>query len=399
MSVINDMLDQLDRRNAQPVTVGGNVVSAAPLRASWRNARWKWLVLLAAAAALLATLLFSGLPEKLLTPAPAHVPRPISMGTGNESPTGAVAAADAAAATAPAIPTAAPTALAPAAPPAVNAVAPPVEALKPPAVAAKAAAPAAAVPDTVLPDTAGMPRPAPATATAAQSSAQAPAEVSPAPVRPDPKPAMLTEPPASEGSIDKRMASINPAQRAEQLYRQASELAAGGHSTQAIDRLFDTLKADPAHLAARQLGAVLLVEKGRLDEAAAVLRDGLDRAPAQPQLSYLLARIRVEAGDAAGALALLQGNEALSAEGFALRAGLLVRQGRHAEALPSYEAALRRNPDNAATWLGLAVALEAQGQAAPARQAYARAREAGALRGGLSAELQTYIAQKLSASD
>lgn len=360
MSVINDMLDQLDRRNAQPVTVGGNVVSAAPLRASWRNARWKWLVLLAAAAALLATLLFSGLPEKLLAPAPTHVPRPVSMGAGNESPAAAVNTA-------------------------------------PPA-------PAPAPPDTV---TAGIPRPAPATAAKAPvqgtvaPAPQAPAEPVQAAAQPEPKPApaMRTEPPATEGSIDKRIASLNPAQHAEQLYRQAAELAAGGHSTQAIDRLFDTLKADPTHLAALQLGAVLLVEKGRLDEAAAVLRDGLDRAPAQPQLSYLLARIRVEAGDAAGALALLQGNEALSAEGFALRAGLLVRQGRHAEALPSYEAALRRNPDNATTWLGLAVALEAQGQASAARQAYARAREAGSLRGGLSAELQTYIAQKLSASD
>ncbi len=397
MSVINDMLDQLDRRNAQPVTVGGTVVSAAPLRASWRNARWKWLVLLAAAAALLATLLFSGLPEKWLAPAPAHVPRPVSMGAGNESQAGAATLPGAVAATAQPTPTAAaPASTAPAltAPPAVAAVAPP-------AVEVKAAAPAAVRSDTV---TAGTPRPA--SATAAQAPAQsavappAPAEPAQAAARPEPKPvpAMLTES-AAEGSIDKRIASPNPAQRAEQLYRQASELAAGGHSTQAIDRLLEALKADPAHLAARQLAAVLLVEKGRLDEAAAVLRDGLDRAPAQPQLSYLLARIRVEAGDTAGALALLQGNEALSAEGFALRAGLLVRQGRHAEALPSYEAALRRNPDNATTWLGLAVALEAQGQASAARQAYARAREAGALRGGLSAELQTYIAQKLSASD
>jgi tetratricopeptide (TPR) repeat protein len=194
------------------------------------------------------------------------------------------------------------------------------------------------------------------------------------------------------------MAALTPGQRADQHYREASEFAASGHSTQAIALALEALNAEPNHIAARRLAAVLMVEKSRFDEAAALLRDGLERAPQQAQLAYLLARIKAETGDAAGALALLPPGDALSSEGFALRAALLSQQGEYASALPSYEAALRRNPDVTTTWLGLAVALDAQGQTTSARQAFMRAKSVGAARGDLSAELQTYIEQKLAAT-
>ena len=65
------------------------------------------------------------------------------------------------------------------------------------------------------------------------------------------------------------MAAQTPAQRAELAYRQAGELTASGHTNPAIDRALEAIQADPSHLAARRLAAVLLCEKGRFGEAAA----------------------------------------------------------------------------------------------------------------------------------
>jgi len=215
----------------------------------------------------------------------------------------------------------------------------------------------------------------------------------PSPVSPE----TLERASRTEASIDKKMVAQSPAQRAELFYRQAGEMAASGHNGQALDRALEAVQADPAHLAARRLVAILLCEKSRFDEAVTVLRDGLQRTPGEPQLAYLLARVKAETGDREAALSLLVPVDTLSGEGHALRAAILSQQGLYAQALPSFEASLRANPNNTAGWLGLAVALDAQGDSSQARQAFQRARDVGAVRGDLSGELQTYIEQKLAA--
>jgi len=198
---------------------------------------------------------------------------------------------------------------------------------------------------------------------------------------------------ASAASIEKRLVPPSTAQRAALAYRQAVELAGSGHGAQAIDKAKEALKADPDHTAARQLAATLLFENSRLDEASALLQEGLDRQPHQPPLVYLLARLKAEAGDAAGALATLAQADELSADGHGLRAVILARQGRYREALPAYEAAARLAPLNASWWLGLGVALDAEGQSANAVRALQRARALGSL----NAELLAFVDQKLAA--
>ena len=361
MSVINDMLAQLDKRRAKPVTVGDAVV-AAPAAAASPGTRWKLLVLVAVGAVAVSATALGSWPE-LMGSKPGRVPRPVGLAADvPAAPASAVAVA------------AAPASAASQTPPFGLSLSKPIPSEPKPFDRLRANGGSSGGSNGV------------------SSPASAPLQAKAAPEVP------AAQPPVTESSIDKKMATLSPAQRAESHYRQASELASTGHSTQAIERALEALKADAGHVAARQLAVVLMVEKSRFDEAAGLLRDGLERAPQQPQLSYLLARIKVETGDRASALVLLQGSELLSAEGFALRAGLLSQQGQYATALPSYEAALRKNPDVATTWLGLAVALDAEGQTGQARQAFLRAKAVGAVRGELSAELQTYIEQKLAAT-
>jgi MSHA biogenesis protein MshN len=185
---------------------------------------------------------------------------------------------------------------------------------------------------------------------------------------------------------------MTPEQRAALAYRQATEFAATGHSSQAIDKALEALRSESDHVAARQLAAVLMFEKKRYTEADTLLREGLLRTPREPQLAYLLARLQVETGDFAGALIVLAQAEGLSADGHGLRAGVLARLARYADSATSYEAAVRLEPENASWWLGLGVALDAEGQAANAKQAFQRARAIGTLKG----ELLGYVDQKLA---
>ncbi len=204
-------------------------------------------------------------------------------------------------------------------------------------------------------------------------------------------PAPATDP----SSVEKRVIPPSPSQRAAFAYRQALDNAASGHSHPAIALALEALQTEPDHLAARELAAVLMIESKRLGDAAALMREGLERQPQQPRLTMLLARIDAETGAPQTALDRLAAAPALDAEGHGLRAALLTRAERFREAASAYEAAVRLQPDNAAWWFGLGVALEANGQAPLARQALQRARAIGSLRGDALA----YIEQKLASRE
>lgn len=113
-------------------------------------------------------------------------------------------------------------------------------------------------------------------------------------------------------------------------------------------------------------------------------------------LARLLARVYIDQGAEAKALAILEGaspEHSDDAEFSALLGLLYQRAGRHREAVEAYERALRHG-DDARLWLGLAISLEGAEQPAAAREAYGRARERG-----LDPLLARYAAQRLAALD
>ena len=70
---------------------------------------------------------------------------------------------------------------------------------------------------------------------------------------------------------------------------------------------------------------------------------------------------------------------------------MLQRLGRYKEAAEHYQQALRLSPGEGRWWLGLGLALEAEGRANEAREAFQRARQSGTL----SSELTALVEQKL----
>lgn len=87
-------------------------------------------------------------------------------------------------------------------------------------------------------------------------------------------------------------------------------------------------------------------------------------------------RLQAARGETAAAIATLQdglGGRGVNADYHALLAGLLVRLDRHGEAQRHYERALESRPDQGAWWMGLGIALDAQGKKDEARKAFTRA--------------------------
>lgn len=397
MSVINKMLRDLEARRATPAAASGGVQATAPQR---KNSRVLGMLLLGAAA--VGATAFGDWPMLLGVKAHA-LPTPVQLEQADdpsaaangalaalEAPTGALpgalAASDAAATPSPANSPANS---------AANSAATVAANKAPAAPAPDAAAPALAAAQTPKAAAAFSPSAVPSTATLATGNVR-PVSLAPASApAPASTLAQSTAAPSTAPSVEKRLAALTPTQRAQALYRQGLELAGTGHGRQAVERLQEATKLDPTLVAARIHTVSMLLEQSRGAEAETLAREGLALAADEPQLATLLARVLADRGDSAGALALLDRSERLGADGFGLRAGLLSQQGHFNRALQDYEQAVRLQPGNSLWWLGLGVALEAEGRGQQARQVYGRAQAIGMER----SDLNNFIDQKLQQLD
>ena len=336
MSVINKMLQDLDRRQALGAATEPAVVR--PPAAKTGNREWFWrvlVVLLSAALAWMGWVAIQLLPRK-------PVATELAFRAAAEAKSRAEAAKPAPVATPPAEPVAAQPAPA-AAPPAQDAL-----------------------------------RLATTLQTPVQEAQPEPKVESPQPpVAVKPKPAAA--PSTAKPAVDKRDRKASSNDAAEAHFRRAALLLSHGRVSEAEERLQAALRSDPSHVGARQTYVSLLLEHQRVDAARRLLQEGLAIQPAQATFAFALARIHVEQRDYSTALEVMDrvGLAAGNPEFQALRGAVLQRLGRHAEALESYDNAIRGGTPPATTWIGLGISLEAVGRRTEAAQAYRRALTAG----------------------
>jgi MSHA biogenesis protein MshN len=184
-------------------------------------------------------------------------------------------------------------------------------------------------------------------------------------------------------------------ERVSSEYRNAVDLMNQGRVEPAIAAFSDVLRADARHAPARQSLVALLISRGRGPEAQGVLREGLAVLPENAAWSMLLARLQIEGGDAAGALATLDGAlpYARNRPDYHTFVGTLLQmQGRHKEAIAHYEIAVRLAPESGRSLTGLAMSLEEERRTSEARDAYARALATNTL----GPDLQAFVERKLS---
>ena len=225
---------------------------------------------------------------------------------------------------------------------------------------------------------------APATAAAARSEASVRAAAAPARAA------------AAQPEIRKQMREPTPRDLSENEYRKAVGLLNLGRLAEAEAGFQSALGHYPENHQARQGLIGLLVQGKKLEEAERVLEEGVRLAPAQTGFSLTLARVQADRGDSARAIATLQqGFEHAqgSADYAAFLAALLQRQGRHEEAIQYFQAALRVRPGTGVWWLGLGISLQAANQPAAAQNAYQQARAAGNLHPELAALAEQRLKQ------
>ncbi|MBX3661408.1 MAG: hypothetical protein KF804_03040 [Burkholderiales bacterium] len=155
------------------------------------------------------------------------------------------------------------------------------------------------------------------------------------------------EKPASvqPAEIEKQVREPTLRQRADAEFARGTAVLHRGQFAEARGAFEAALQIDATHHAARQALAGLLIDGRRPADAARVLQDGLQLAPAQHGFAMTLARLQVEAGDLdAGAQTLARSLEhpGASPDHVAFYAGLLQRQQKHAEAVVQFQQALSR---------------------------------------------------------
>jgi Tfp pilus assembly protein PilF len=249
-----------------------------------------------------------------------------------------------------------------------------------------------------------VPQPAPVETLRLAQTLQTPVAERPATApRPDPAPPpkpeapapRKAEPKAAKPLVAKRERAKPGSELAEAQFRRAALLLNQGRVSEAEEQLVGALHADPGHVTARQAYVALLLEQQRTDAARRVLADALAVDPSHPIFALALARILAEQRDYGGALEVMDraGSVARNADFLALRGAVFQRMQRHPEAIEAYQASVRGAPQPGTTWVGYGISLEAVGKRSDAAQAYRRSLGAG----GLTREVREYAEARIRA--
>ncbi|MGQ0544340.1 MAG: tetratricopeptide repeat protein [Betaproteobacteria bacterium] len=351
VSLINKVLQDLDRRQALGAGADAGVLRPAPANPQHREWFWRIVtVLLIAGVGWVAWTAYQLLPRPLVTDL-------------------AFLAAEEARARPKPVGVSAPVPVKPEAPAKIEEPPPPPA----PAQPARAATTPAAEPLKLAQEI----------ETPVRERAAAPARRAPEAV---PKPVAIAQ--ARKPAVDKRELVPSAADKAETHFRRAALLLNQGRVAEAEERLVAALKADPSHAAARQAYVALLLEQQRIDAARRQLQAALEIDAAQPTFALALARIHAAQRDYRAALAALDraGANGQHPEFQAMRGAVLQRLGRDAEAIEAFHVAVRGGPQPGTTWVNLGISLEAVGRKAEAAAAYRKA----VANGPLAAEAREY---------
>lgn len=344
MSLLNQMLNDLEQRRAEAGAAPTMHREIRPLPVVRQSSLWPRLVVLGVLIVSLALVAYWAMFQRPATPAaPASAVTPVTAAQ-------------------------------------VSDVALPVLSISPPSAAVALAEPTPPAPPESRPVV-----PAVSAANLQLSerlSLPAPVVASPAPTLPE------------TAAIEKRTIEINPREQAERLYRSGINQLAQGREQDGVTTLRAALRDDPEHFAARQTLVKVLLDRRAFAAAEGELDEGLQRLPKQTAWALLLARLRVDRGDAAAALAVLERheNDAMPAADYqAAMAAVLQRLNRLPEAEARFERATLLEPANGRWWLGLGMTREAQGKIAEAREAFRVALTSNVL----SADLRAYAEARL----
>lgn len=191
--------------------------------------------------------------------------------------------------------------------------------------------------------------------------------------------------------------SIKPAGgAAARSYKQARLFLDEWKTKRAVTELERTLLFDPSHIAARELLAALLLQQGDEFGAESLVDVGIINSPEHAPFLQLKARILSSRGETQLAIQILESvvpDQSYLVDHNTTLAALYQKSGDHAKAVSGYLALIDSDPEEPTLWSGLAISLDALGQYQAALKSYKQA-----LRGPmLSLELRRYAHQRVRA--
>ena len=168
---------------------------------------------------------------------------------------------------------------------------------------------------------------------------------------------------------------------------------ARGDLAEAETFLQQHLQHASSDLAARELLIGLMLRGNRYTAAIVQLDQGLMHHPRHLKFVMIKARLLAQSGDTAAAIQLLERSPVAGRDGVQLRqmlGALYQQQGRYEEAVENYRTLLAFTPGAGPAWVGLAISLDALGDA-EASDAYRRA----LVLGGLPVPAAAYARQRI----
>ena len=187
---------------------------------------------------------------------------------------------------------------------------------------------------------------------------------------------------------------VSPQQQAENEFRSAYLLAQQGKLSEAISGYKLALSLDPAHAMAREALVSALQESKRYAEAENILQEALTLDVKQTHFAMLLARLQVERNAVPLAIETLERSSTYAtrlAEYQAFMAALLQRQSRHKEAVTYYQNALEISPNSGLWLMGMGISLQAEQRKDEALDAFKHALETHRL----SPDLDAFVNQRI----
>lgn len=190
------------------------------------------------------------------------------------------------------------------------------------------------------------------------------------------------------------MKQVSRVQQADAEFHRGVASMQQGRGIEAIASYEAALRLDATHDAARQGLVALLLEQQRRADAERILQERLESKPEHTGFAMVLARLEVERSALNEALATLERSlryAEKNAEYRAFFAALLQRDNRHAEAAAQYQAALQLKPGNGTWLMGYGLSLQALKRNDEAKAAFQQALESK----NLGPELRAFVQQRI----
>lgn len=195
-------------------------------------------------------------------------------------------------------------------------------------------------------------------------------------------------------SVKKYQLQLSGKQQAEVAYTSGYSLLQQNKIYSAESKLLLALEHNINHIKAREMLVGLYLKTGRKVEAQEILVKSIVLIPSYTNFTKLYARLLLDNNEAGNAVKiLLQHKPAIESDPnyYALLAASYQRQKNHNAAANTYVKLLKIKPREGIWWVGMAISLEALNKKNDALNAYEKARQTGTL----NTRISNYSSQRL----